>query len=583
MSSEYATTRSHKVIETIGKRDELTGLAELLAFREWLGDMLVHQQGDSFVMPGEQLTIVYFNIQNFRGYNERFGFNAGNELLVLVANAIQQAFPGCMAARFGADQFVVVARTHDIVPGIVQVRTAFRAHHKDSSIWLKAGYYAVRPDDNNAGVVCDRAKMACDAIKGRRDVFYREYDNELRHQIALHRYVLDHFDEALEKHWIKIYYQPIVRVATSEVCDEEALARWVDPVEGVIAPVDFISVLEEARLIHRLDLYMVQRTCEDIARLEERGVSQLPVSVNLSRLDFELCDIVAEVIKILEEHDVPRNMLTIEVTESALTGNGEFLKSEIDRFREAGFEVWIDDFGSGYSSLATLKEYNCDLVKIDMAFLEGFSSGSQARIMLAHMISMIKELGMKTLVEGVETAEQFAFLRGIGCGRIQGFLFGRPASLDDSTAAMEKQLYPKMEHDYKRSFYEDIGRVNLIRPNPVKLGDGRYVPSDVAAAIVRRRDGEYEYLNTSDLFVKFLTNVANRGVEESRRIANMQGHPMRDAFVRAFDACVATDNWESYEIPMRGDEAARVHLRKISVVPDSDVAAALMLVDLPTE
>ena len=572
--------------ESTEKRDELTDLVDLVSFHQAVGKVLVDVNAGTDIGAGERgdkFTVVYFNIQNFKGYNERFGFEAGNMLLMLVARAICDAYPECIAARLGGDQFMVATRKSAVIPGILKVRAEFRAHHKDSSIWLKAGFYVVQAGDTEPGVVCDRAKMACDAIKGRRDVFYREYDYALRHEIQLHRYVLDHFDEAIENKWIRIYYQPIVRVATGEVCDEEALARWIDPVEGVISPADFIPVLEEARLLHLLDLYMVRRVCEDFARLNERGISQLPVSVNLSRLDFELCDIVAEVKAILDEHGISRDMLTIEVTESALTGNREFLKSEIDRFRADGFEVWIDDFGSGYSSLATLKEYKCDLVKIDMAFLDGFEGDSQARIMLAHVISMLKELGLKTLVEGVETHEQYSFLRGIGCGRVQGYLFGRPASLDDSTEAIEKQLYPKMEMGYKRAFYEDIGRVNLIRPNPAQAEDGHYVPSDAIAAIVRRREGKYDYLNMSDLLVKFLGDVASRGVEESRRIANTQGHPMREKFVRAFDDCIASGEWESYTIPMGPIAEAHVRLHVINAIPESDIAAALMLVDIPTD
>ena len=558
-----------------GNIDELTGLDDLVAFHRWLAGALQEHHG---VGTDQVLTLVYFNVQNFKGYNEHYGFEAGNELLVLVAEAICDSFENCKVGRLGADQFIVAATDMDVVDGIMRVRAAFRSHHKDSSIWLKAGFYSVQPDDHDPGVVCDRAKSACDAIKGRRDIFYREYDYALKHEIMLHRYVLDHFEEALENHWIKIYYQPIVRVATGEVCDEEALARWVDPVEGIISPADFIPVLEEARIIHKLDLYMVRRACENFAKLAEMGVETIPVSMNLSRVDFELCDIVSEVQEILAEFNVSHELITIEVTESALTNNQEFLRSEIDRFRAAGFEVWIDDFGSGYSSLGTLKEYACDLVKIDMAFLDRFEDDARARVMLAHVISMTKELGMKTLVEGVETEEQFSFLRGIGCGRAQGYLLGRPASLDESASAIARKLYPKMETYKRRSFYEDIGRVNLMRPNPKESNFGSYNPSDVAVAIVRRSVGVFQYLNTSDLFVKFLLEIGSIDVEDSERAMNDPLNPRRINFKTAFDRCLESGDWESYTIPAPG-KLVTVNMRVISYVPDQDAAAVLVIVE----
>ncbi len=287
--------------------DELTGLANLIHFRTSLDKMLRardERDGDN------PLTLVYFNVENFKLYNERFGFDAGDELLLLISDAIEDAFPGAMASRFSADQFMVATKADAALPGIMEVRSRFRMRQKDSSIWLKAGINETALGDIDPGLVCDRAKLACDAIKGRRDVYYQRYDDTLKHHIVLKRYVLDHFDEALENGWVKIFYQPIIRVATGAVCDEEALARWVDPVEGLLPPFEFIPVLEEARLIHQLDLYIVRRACTNCSVMRENGMSEVPISVNLSRLDFELCDIVSEVEAILEEFDVPRNMLS---------------------------------------------------------------------------------------------------------------------------------------------------------------------------------------------------------------------------------------------------------------------------------
>ena len=218
MRASHLHARTYKSYE----EDELTGLANRVHFRNELAIMLDAHANDE----DDPLTVVYFNVQNFKSYNEQFGYTAGDELLVLIGRAIENAYPGCVASRWSADQFMVATTRSAALPGVKKVREEFRKHLKDSSIWLKAGICTPDGSVEEAGVICDRAKLACDTIKGRKDVYFREYDEELKRQIATRQYVLDHFDEAIEKGYIKVYYQPIVHVATGEVCDEETLSRW---------------------------------------------------------------------------------------------------------------------------------------------------------------------------------------------------------------------------------------------------------------------------------------------------------------------------------------------------------------------
>ena len=553
--------------------DELTGLANLVCFRNQLAHLV------SQASPDDQLSVVFFNIENFRAFNGRFGFTAGDELLVYVADAIEKAYSGCFASRTQSDQFMVVVPQSDVVPGILQVRRAFRKRIKDSSIWLKAGYYVLAPDDSNVDLICDRAKLACDSIRGRRDVYYQGYDAELERSIALRHHILDHFDEALAKGHIKVYYQPIVRVATGAVCDEEVLARWEDPQLGIILPDVFVPVLEEARLIHRLDLYIVQRCCQNLRRTLSMGlVTDVPsISINLSRLDFELCDIVGEIERILDEHEVPRSYVSVEITESALAGNQEFLKSEIDRFRADGFEVWMDDFGSGYSSLNLLKEYSFDLVKLDMGFLRGFDDSDNARILLANIIKMAKELGLKTLVEGVETAEQMQFVKSIGCGRAQGYLISRPRSLEYVLRSLGEGVSLPIERADEREFYERLGSVNLTRPVSIGRIDGRYVASDRAAAILLRRGGRYEYLNVTDVYRAGLRAVGMDDLEKSAvHLVDIENKNRR-SIDEAVERSVESGSWESLMLE-GGGMSIQGYVRCIARHDELDMVGALIVI-----
>lgn len=565
----------HEIIRD-SERDGLTRLLTHHAFRSLIDRRIA--RGNLTPRGGRYYAILYFNIENFKHYNQRYGFAAGDTLIKHVADSILQAFPDKVAARFSADQFVVLTYVDEIAEGARRVRRAFRKEHKDSSIWLRAGWYAIPEDEHDAGVACDRAKLACDELRGRRDIYIREYDKDLQRHIRWRRYVLDHFDEAIEKHWIQAWCQPIIRTATGETCDVEALARWIDPIEGVVPPFEFVPVLEEARVIHRMDLAIVRDVCTTCKELADQGKPYIPVSFNLSRLDFELCDIVSEVVSLLDEFGIPHNMVSIEVTESALTGNAEFLRGEIDRFREAGLEVWMDDFGSGYSSLNVLKDYTFDLVKVDMAFLRGLEHAEQARIMLAKVIDMAKELGIKTLVEGVETEEQYEFLSTLGCGRVQGWLFGKATAMPASIEGIANETHPEVELLGKRAFYEEVGRINLMRPEPKSSLDGHYLPSDVAAAIIRRRNGVYEYLNTNSYYEKFLSDVEVGTVADCQAIINDPNHERAKNYVKLIETCAVTDGWHHYVLDEYGGTQV-VRMRSIARLPEFDAIALLCVVD----
>ena len=263
----------------------------------------------------------------------------------------------------------------------------------------------------------------------------------LRETMRRQQYVIDHIDEAVENGYIKVFYQPVIRVKTGKICGYEALVRWIDPKIGMLSPADFISTLEQYHLIHLVDTYIVKRVCEDYVAITSAGQEIVPVSINISRLDFELCDIFGIIEKTREEYGMPRNMLDIEITESALDQNGGFIKSECDRMREMGYSIWIDDFGSGYSSLNTVAEYNFDVLKLDMVFMRSFERNTKTARLMTYIMDGARAMGVVPLCEGVETKEQVEFLDKIGCERAQGYYFGKPLPLEEARAlALEKGM-----------------------------------------------------------------------------------------------------------------------------------------------
>ena len=286
----------------------------------------------------------------------------------------------------------------------------------------------------------------------------------------LEQYVLDHFDTAIERHYITPYFQPVIRTISRKLCGFEALARWVDAGYGVIRPDQFIPVLEEHKLIHRLDICIIWQVCGLIRGILDAEDIPVPISVNLSRLDFSLCDIFKEVDNAVRFYQVPRSLINIEITESLMGEQEQLMRKVISEFHGAGFQVWMDDFGSGYSSLNTLKDYRFDELKIDMHFLSSFDQRS--RKILSSVIQMAKEIEIQTLAEGVETEEQFRFLRNTGCEKVQGYYFGKPMPYEDAMRHME-EIFIEIEQPNERKYYDDIGKINLLSAVPFMTHEER--------------------------------------------------------------------------------------------------------------
>ena len=249
--------------------------------------------------------------------------------------------------------------------------------------------------------------------------------------------IASRIDDAIRNEWIKVYYQPVIRSLTGELCGFESLARWIDPEFGFLSPANFISALEESELIFKLDIFMVEKVCSDIHDRIAANLDIVPVSINFSRLDFITCDMLEVVEDAVGRYDIPRDYLHIEITESMMFTDGDFMKDVIHNFRNRGYAVWMDDFGSGYSSLNLLKDFDLDMMKLDMKFLSSMNPKSKA--IMKSLITMAKDINILTLAEGVETEEEVEFLKEIGCGRLQGYYYGRPMPLEDAFDNLSKK------------------------------------------------------------------------------------------------------------------------------------------------
>ena len=474
---------------------------------------------------------VYINLTNFKLYNANHGISTGDELLRKLAGCLRQHFPETLMAHLSADNFIMLPLRKQIEEKLTAFAEDFRSQNDDPSVTVKAGITLLenlsKENRQNLRQTFDTAKIAADSIKQDASRVYAIYTEEMGQRLAESAYVLRHFEKALKKGYIKVYYQPVVRTLTGKLCSVEALARWEDPERGMLRPDQFIPVLEKSRLIPKLDFYVIEHVAKLMRFQIENQRPLLPISVNLSRVDFDSLDPVDEVEKIVERYQLPRNLLHIEITETTLAMNGKKLKMQIQRFRKAGYECWLDDFGSGYSSLNVLQHFQFDEIKLDMSFQKHFNE--ESRKILKSLVLMAKNLGVHTLAEGVETKGQADFLTSIGCEKIQGYYYARPMPYEDAHRFCYEQGLVS-EDATETMVMEKAGLVNVMTDLPVAVF--YYDGKDKVGSLWENR-----------VLRKSLASTANLNIRQRKNI-ELAKTPVLRQFKDLLDTAVSTGKEE---------------------------------------
>lgn len=512
--------------ELDGELDSVTGLLNMHAFYQRIQELAGSRAGTYSAYAS-----VYLNLTNFKLFNEMHGIYEGDRLLKSIAALLRTEFASSFLSRLSGDNFALFVPRAGLEAKIEDLcHKADRLIH-NPSIVMKAGACLLTGQEEAlsslASTSFDMAKLACDSIKRDATRCFAVYHEDMRREVMDRAYIIDNLDRSIRDGHIKVYLQPVVRALTGELCGYEALARWESPGRGVFSPGLFIPVLEDTRLIYKLDTYMLQEVGRLLRYQLQNNLPMVPVSVNLSRYDFLLMDPLSVVEEVVARFHIPRYYLRLEVTESALVQEHDVLVKKLRQFREAGYQVWLDDFGSAYSSLNVLQKYHFDELKIDQGLLRDFNE--ESRKIIRSIVLMAKTLGIHVLAEGAETREQVEFLREIGCEKIQGFYYGRP--LPYEACAEHCRRFPlKAETIEEERAYDVLGMVNLITDMPVALFcyDGRQVvvlsENEAYRNVVRATMGKgehdaHERLTVGSPFWKkyqaFLSKVAASGKEEN--------------------------------------------------------------------
>ena len=455
--------------------------------------------------PEIPYAIVCFDIVRFRAVNDIFGYEAGDRLLRHIAGQLQTIVgTRGICARIATDMFAMCVPDEDgqVLEMLTQLSASVREYNFRFVIQLCYGIYPVKDRTLSVNQMLDRASMAERSVKGSyvRNVAY--YDDSMSLRLQEEQRMLSDMEQGLQNGEFQVYYQPKCRLDTGKAVGAEALVRWNHPQRGLLMPGAFVPIFEKNGFIMKLDEYIWEQVCIFLKKCRDTDPDCLPhISVNLSRVDLynpQLCDTLET---LCQRYGVPNEQMEVEITESAYVDNAHLLLDLAEKFHERGFNVQMDDFGSGYSSLNMLNEIPVDVLKLDMRFLYRFSREGRSTSILSSIVNMTRNLRISVIAEGVETEEQARFLAGIGCKQAQGYYYHKPLTEDDFLSLLRQEM-------------REVSTVHDLESAELYLGQ-LLTP----AMLVSRRETVLEMLSCNEYYFGMIQVTADN-FSRSDRVVN---------------------------------------------------------------
>lgn len=423
---------STMILETLEK-DSLSGLYAKEFFYRRVSQHLKENPEESFVMW-------VTDIQGLKVINEKYGIETGDEVLKIMAGSDKKFDGFVLGGRIEGDKYAalikesalpIVKRGASLPDGGIEFPVP--------NVVIKHGVYHIRKHSTlEPQGMYDRALLALQKIKDNFGVYYSEYDDELRKTLLMKRQVADLAQSALDGHQFVVYYQPKFDIKRGETNGAEALIRWIHPELGFMNPGFFIPQFEKSGFIKQLDFYVWEEVCKALSEWSKSGMRMVPVSVNLSRRNFEDEDLADRMVAMVDRYGIDHSYFHVEVTESAYSDNPHAITETVRRLHDSGFAVELDDFGSGYSSMSALSELSLDVMKLDMSLIRNDNPNSD-RSVLKFSLQLAKMMNLQTVAEGVETEEQAKRISSLGGDYIQGYFYSKPLPKQEFELYLEKE------------------------------------------------------------------------------------------------------------------------------------------------
>lgn len=385
--------------------------------------------------PGQYASagIIYIDINGMKEINDFYGHHQGDKILITTVDKVFNIFKPGELFRIGGDEFVIITydltetdfyEKFNLLSNIFCKKTNLPFSIATGSCWAKS------PSDLNSMLQQADSAMYTDKKK-----FYygKEKTSRYRHNLddILNLANYSALQEALTAGQFCIYFQPKISLDSEEFIGSEALIRYINQAGEIITPNNFIPILEEARLIKMLDLYVFEEVCKQINIWKERKLLVKPVSINLSRSTLSYQFLADQLLALITKYNIDISLLELEVTETAEVDNQQFFSQALEKLKEYGFSISIDDFGVGNASLSLFTTINFDILKLDRSLIKTLAQNQKARILIRSLAVICSDLGIKLIAEGVETLEQLDILKELRCNEVQGYLFSKPLPLND--------------------------------------------------------------------------------------------------------------------------------------------------------
>lgn len=419
-------------------KDSLTGLYSIKDFI-LMGEDIIRNSNDNYA-------IVAVDLSNFKYLNDIYGMDKGDEVIVLVANEFFVNNPNCpLACHTVGDQFRglinVGSRTMEEEIEVISGKNA-KVEQQLAKMFPKVylhvytGLYFIDRktldiENFNMRTAVDKAHFAKKQMKGNFENSCAIYHEEEYKDFSRQMEVVKVFENACVNDGIKVFFQPKMNCHTHKIIGAEALCRLVDDDGNYIPPGSFIPILEKNGMLGRLDAIMMEKTFEHMREWKDQGKLNIPVSINLSRVDFYNKNLVNQILELQKKYDIPTEYIELEVTESTFIEDMNIVVESIVELRKHGFRISVDDFGSGYSSLGLLTSMPADIIKLDCAFARQGLKSEKGIEIVESVISMLKKVNFDIICEGVETKDEEALIDSLGCSKIQGYLYDKPLPKGD--------------------------------------------------------------------------------------------------------------------------------------------------------
>lgn len=517
-AAERSMAKPLERLRYLADYDVLTGIYNKNKFVEETKILLAEN-------PDEKMAFVRMDIDRFQLINAFYGTEEGDKVLKFMAETVKgfaKKYEKVSYGRLEADVFAICLpykEAKETLDHVYAIRNHFKQYPLEFDIVPAFGVYVIEDKELPIEIMLDRAKLAAKTIKGQYLNNYAFYSDDIGLALEEEQQIVNEMANALEKEQFLVYFQPKYNVKSRQPVGAEALVRWEHPEMGMISPGKFIPIFEKNGFITKLDYFVWNRVCFMLRGWLDEGEKPNPVSVNVSRVNLFNPNIVRIICDLVDSYDIPRELLQLELTESAYADATLAMKDKVQTLREEGFQVLMDDFGSGYSSLNVLKDIEVDVLKIDMRFFESTDVGGRGENIVASIVRMAKWLDIPTIAEGVEKEEQVEFLKNIGCEYVQGYYFAKPMpayaynSIACATNGFEK--YSKKGFDTNQIFAMDTELENFVSDSTQAIAIYEY--DQESLEILRVNNAYYELMGYDDRYMR-ANNLLDVLEEKSRKV-----------------------------------------------------------------